>query len=352
MKPTILVVSSVHPPDDPRIRHKLVETLRHDAAVTLAVRDPGPASADGIDLRILRGPRIMRSLEASRLLVAGGYDVASAHDPELLPAAIVAGLLGRRVIFDLHEDLPAQLLTRRGLPRLSRRAAAWMAAALLHLAERVIEISLAEANYATRFHKPHPVFPNHLVAMAASSVAHGDRHGIVYLGDITEPRGALTAVEAVARMSSPQPLTLIGRCAPELVARLEAAAGAGGVELTLTGFVPPPRALPMVAHHRVAISPLHDTPNYRLSMPTKLLEYLALGVPVVASDLPGSRKALAGADGIVWVPPGDAVALAASLDRAIDDERLAEAARTQAPDVIRNYAWPAEAVRAFYLGAA
>jgi glycosyltransferase involved in cell wall biosynthesis len=354
VKPAVLVVSSVHPPDDPRIRHKLVETLRKDASVTLAVRAPGPATAAGFQVTLLRGGRLRRSLSASWRIVRGGYDVASVHDPELLPAAMVAGLVGRRVVFDLHEHLPGQLRTKDWLPVSLRRPAATLAAALLRLAERVIEITLAEEGYLPLFRRPHPVFPNYLAAAdeELELVSPERRTGIVYLGDITEARGLLTAVEAVGRSGAQAPLTLIGRCAEDFEARLVAAAQGHAVALVLTGFLAPQQALTEVARHRLAISPLHDTPNYRYSLPTKLLEYLALGVPVVASDLPGGRNALDGTPGIVWVAPGDPGVLADAIAAALGDAALAEAAAAGANDIRRRYRWPAAEVRRFYLGAA
>lgn len=352
MKPAVLVVSSVHPPDDPRIRHKLVETLRDHADVTLAVRAPGPATAAGFVVVPLRGGRLRRTLAASWRIVRGGYDVISVHDPELLPAAIVAGLLGCRVVFDLHENLPGQLRTKDWLPASLRRPASVLAAVLLRLAERVIEITLAEEGYVPLFREPHPVFPNYLVVDERELVAPERRTGIVYLGDITEARGLLTAVEAIGRSGVAAPLTLIGRCGDDFKARLEAAAEAHDANLVMTGFLTPREAMAELARHALAISPLHDTPNYRHSLPTKLLEYLALGLPVVASDLPGSRDLLDTTPGIVWVPPGDVAALASAIAEAIADEDLAHTASAIAPDIRRRYLWPAAEVRRFYLEAA
>lgn len=350
MTTRVLVVSSVHPPDDPRIRHKLVESLRSSADVTLAVGSPGPSDTTGIVVARLGRSRMRRTLVASRLILAGGYDVASVHDPELLPAAIVSGLLGRRVVFDLHEDFPAQLAAKAWMPGPLQGPAAWAARALLRVAERTVEITLAESGYAGRFRNPHPVFPNHPADIATPLVAPEKRSGVVYLGDITVERGVPDTVEALSHTAERPPLTLVGRCKPELRKRLEALGRAGGISVTFTGFLPPAQALSTVSRHAVAVSPLADHPNYRHSMPTKLLEYLALGVPVVATDLPGSRRVAGDLDGVVWVPPSDVPALAEGIDRVLTEPQIARAAVAGAEEIRRRFRWPSDEVRRFYLG--
>ena len=53
-----------------------------------------------------------------------------------------------------------------------------------------------------------------------------------------------------------------------------------------------------------------------------LLEGMAAGTPVVASDLPGYRNVATGGNEAYLVPPGDAEALRAGLRRVLDDELL------------------------------
>jgi glycosyltransferase involved in cell wall biosynthesis len=86
-------------------------------------------------------------------------------------------------------------------------------------------------------------------------------------------------------------------------------------------------------------------------MPTKVIEYLAMGVPVVASDLPGIREALAGRAAVEVVPPGDRAAAEEAVARLLAEEAR-EGAALQAPVVRRTLVWPDEEVRQIYLGAA
>ena len=59
------------------------------------------------------------------------------------------------------------------------------------------------------------------------------------------------------------------------------------------------------------LSLLHDEPNYRVSQPTKVIEYLAHGVPVVTTPLPLARRLVEEVGAGVVVPFGD---VAATLD--------------------------------------
>ncbi len=343
----LLVVTSVHPPDDPRIRYKHIESLAGEWAISYAAPDPGPTSTAGFVWTPLRGRRWARSARASLLVLRGRYDVASVHDPELLPATVIAALIGRRVAYDVHEDLVAQLRTRPGVPDPVRRVLAAAARTLLRIAASTVPLTLAEVGYASSLGGEHPVFPNLLEEAPLPEPGDGG-NAVVYLGDVTEARGALVLLDAVAAMATRVELHLAGRCRPDLEARLRTAADTAGVRLTMHGYLDRAAALELITRCRVGVAPLLDLPNYRHSMPTKLIEYLAMGIPVVASDLPGTRRLAADLPGTVLVPPGDADALAAALDRVFAGGGTVAAARAGAAAVRRDHRWPADEVRAFY----
>lgn len=342
---TILVASTVHHPDDPRIREKLIRTLGLEHEIVYATSPPGPSDASGLRWLPLRGRRLRRNLGLWRIALFSRFDVLSLHDPEALPIGIVVRLIRRkRVVFDVHERIPEQ--ARRHLPGMLGTIGAWVALRLLRLAERVHEITLAEAGYREMLRREHPVFPNHLLPDRLPDVEPEGDGSVVYLGDVTEQRGITDLVEACARARVR--LVLIGRVSSALRQALASRAQDYGLEVELTGHLDHPAALARVASASVGVSPLRDHPNYRHSLPTKVLEYAALGLPIVASDLPGTRQALAGIDAVWFHPPGDADALADALAAATDPD--VRPAVDHAMKVRSRFRWPSEKVLDHFSG--
>ena len=342
----LLVVTTVHPSDDPRIREKHIRTLATDFNVLYATKLPAPSDRDGIEWHPLRGGRAVRWFRALRVMLAARVDVIVVHDPELIPVAVaVRTLRGVPVVFDLHENVPALAFTRTSIPRPLRRPLAGTARFWLSVAERSFPITLAEDGYRSLFRWNHPVFPNYLDAGSLPEPTAEERGGVVYVGDVTEQRGAVTLLDAAVR-AGVDSVTYVGRCNDELRERIVERAAGTGIDVRVLGWRTHTEAMAIAGRAAVGVSPLHDTPNYRNSLPTKTLEYLAMGTPVVASDLPGTRNVIGTLPGVRLVPPGDVEALASALE-AVDAE-LAAAAAAGTDDVRKRFRWPAEAVREFY----
>lgn len=347
----LLVITSVHRPDDPRIRAKLIPSLAADWDVTYATADPGPSDDTGLTWIRLSGGRLRRWLGGTRHILARGWGIVAVHDPELLPGALVRGMLGRPTVFDLHENLPALFRTRGWVPGPLRSPLSLITRALLRLSERLITITLAEAGYQGLFRRDHPVIANHLPPQLPEPGEVEAPPFLVYLGDITEERGAFLALEAAA--GAGQRLVMIGRVSPPRLAdRLQRRARELGVDIDLVGELAHPQALARIVGASAGLSPLLDVENYRHSLPTKVPEYLALGLPVLASDLPGTRLPTERFAGMRFVAPGDAGAWREAGAALAADPGWRRRARDELESVRAAFSWSEARVRDVYRRAA
>ncbi|MBL8929681.1 MAG: glycosyltransferase family 4 protein [Kineosporiaceae bacterium] len=163
-----------------------------------------------------------------------------------------------------------------------------------------------------------------------------------FVGALRGWHGVEVAIDALARTRRPVELVVAGD--GDLRASLAERAVRAGVAERV-------HWLGHVAHHRVpsllaaldlALAP-YPSRDFAFS-PLKLYEYLAAGVPVVASDVGQVHDVLQAAGCGVLVEPGRADALAAGIDRALDGRaglrRRAAAARHRA---LVEHAWPRRA---------
>jgi len=350
VKPVVLVLSTVHRPDDTRIRERLIRTLARDFEVEYATREPGPSDTSGLRWAPLRGGRAARWFRGLGLVIRRDWDILVLHDPETIPIGLLARTLKRRpVAFDVHEDIPATALTRPWVPGPVRKPLAMVSRWALGLAERFLTITLAEAAYSHLFSRDHVVFPNYPDTSGYPEPVRQPRQEAIHVGDVTVVRGLDVAIAGCALAGLP--LRLVGPVSADTRAELSNLARTKGGEVVFDGPRPNPEAMTIAAGAAVAIVPWKNLPNYRDSVPTKLFEYLALGVPVVASDLPGIRGAGVEKHAVVLVEPQNPEALADGIVEALDGE-LRGMAAADVGRVRDGYRWPDREVSAFYLGLA
>jgi glycosyltransferase involved in cell wall biosynthesis len=131
---------------------------------------------------------------------------------------------------------------------------------------------------------------------------------IVYLGTLAAVRRMETIIQAMPALLREVPsahLYMIGDGNyPSERAFLEAEAKRLGVgeQVTFTGFLPLEEAWKIVLTAQVCLSPIYPTPTLKVGSPTKLVEYLALGKPVVANDHPEQSRIIAETRAGICVP--------------------------------------------------
>src|SRR5690349_24957367 len=349
----VVVCTIVHHPADARIYHRQIRALLdagHEVTyiAPVGLQDFSTERA-GSPLQLTAVPRAGGRRRAGAIIAArsalaehaAGADLMLIHDPELLLA-----LPPRRrrppVIWDVHEDTAAALSTKPWLPRPLRPPAAAAVRAAERMAERYLHLILAERGYVARFRRPHPVVPN-TTYVPDVPAPPGDDRRVVYVGHLSPDRGSAEMVE-LARRLRPHGITveLIGAADARARAQLEPAQAQG--LLRWHGFVPNDRAMPMLDGALAGLSLLHDEANFRHSMPTKVVEYMARGVPVVTTPLPAAAAVARGHECGFVVPFGDTGAAAeAVLELDGDISLRAKMGRRGHEAAYSSLGWPADA---------
>jgi glycosyltransferase involved in cell wall biosynthesis len=323
----VFVGTIVHHPEDARILHREIRALLdagHEVTYMAPFRScgvtPWPELA-AVDVPRATGRRRLRALRAARRTLrkrAKDADLVLLHDPELL-LAIPHGLRSRTV-WDVHEDTAAALGAKGWLPGPVRGPLRFAVHGMERRAERRLKLLLAEEGYRVRFRGRHPVVPNTTDVPEAPPAPPGDDR-VIYVGQLSMARGAADLVE-LARLLHADGVTLelIGGADADVRPMLREAQQSG--LLRWYGFVPNDRALRMAEGAIAGLALLHDSPNYRHSMPTKVVEYMAHGLPVITTPNPIAAEIVTeGSCGLV-VPFEDPQATAAAVRRLRDDAAL------------------------------
>lgn len=350
--PRVLVVTVVHTPSDARILDRQIGAMREDDltvtyAAPFAARGVAPPEGlDTVDLPRATGRRRLAAVRAARELIrirAPRTDLVLLHDPDLLLS--VAGLDGLPpVVWDVHEDTAAALADRDWVPDALRPVARRAVHAAERRAEERHHLILAEDRYADRFTRPHPVIHNY--PRVPEAVAPPGPRRVVYVGRISPSRGSSELVELGTRLAPDVEVDVVGWADGGAERVLRPAADAGAIRWTGGGYVPNDEALAHVRGATAGLSLLHDQPNYRHSLPTKVIEYMAHGVPVVTTPLPAAAELVERYGCGVVVPFGDVDAVERAVRELHDDRaRREELGRRGHRAASRDLNWDNEGSR-------
>ena len=353
-------VTTVHEWNDVRIYVKMCHSAVSDGlSVDLVAPVPfdNPVTDSGrVTVHALRKyrSRILRaslgSLRAIRTGIRIGADWYHVHDPELLLLVLTFRLLGRRVVFDFHEEFSADI---KGKPYLSPRVRA-VASKLARCWEVLLCWSATRTVTATpRIRDRLPIrraaatvvcnYPSLAEFDAATGTPFERRsRAAYYVGGVTEIRGCLEMIEAGRLLTSAGSGVVIRIAGPFESVDLERKARKASEHLNVA-------VLGRRARHEV-IADLEDVrvglvlfqphPNHLYALPNKIFEYMAAGVPVVASNFPLWIEIIARSGCGITVDPQDPIAIARAVRELVDDPlRAKEMGRTGRLAVELLYHW-------------
>lgn len=168
----------------------------------------------------------------------------------------------------------------------------------------------------------------------------------VYTGGLMEWKGVGVLLEA-ARLVPEVTFVIAGGTEAD-VARLQARA-AGVSNVRLDGFQPPQRVVQYLAAADIGVVPNRSKPTIsaRYTSPLKIFEAMAVGLPLVASNLASIREILQEKKSTLGIlaAPDSASALANSVRSLMEDEAGRAEIRTRSLERAKHYGWDARAAR-------
>ena len=359
-------ISTIHKPLDVRIYYKECRALAAAGyRVHYLVPDPPAAALDGVTFHAVHRPsssfrywRICnRLVGVYRQAASLRADVYHFHDPELIPVGMLLKFTGAKVIYDVHEDSPQEAISlNRDRPIAGRlkslvfqvfEAAARRALDAFVCATPTIARKFPRARTITVHNFPQVEEFRPLPSRRPGPQAAARPNRVAYVGGITAIRGVREMVQAMSLLPADLQarLALVGDFLPaSLRAEVERLPGWERVEAV--SWQPREAVVETLRDAAAALVLFHPEPDHLDALPNKLFEYMAAGLPVVASDFPLWRRIIGDASCGLVVDPLDPQAIAAAVRYLLQHPEQAEAmGRRGRAAVETRYNWSAEARR-------
>ncbi|MEW6095442.1 MAG: glycosyltransferase family 4 protein [bacterium] len=313
-------LTTVHSHFDERIFYKEVKTfVKAGYDVVLIAQNDKEEIVDGI--RIVPLPMLKNRLKRMVLLpfpcllkaLKQKANVYHFHDPELLLVGLLLKLMTKaNVIYDVHEDYGKQILSKSYLPKFARSTIAWA----VNKIEKVISRTFDAIVTATddifnnfSYHKRAVAVKNFPVLSNFAEIKkdHTNNSGVfnlIYVGGLTEIRGVTQMIQALEYINSNKKvnLTLCGKFYPANYEK-QVRSLKGFEKVEYKGWIEPQDIPSTITQADVGIVCLHPITNYLTALPVKLFEYMAVGLPVIASNFPLWKEIVEGNNCGVCVDP-------------------------------------------------
>lgn len=357
----IIHFTTAHPRTDTRIRVKEVNTLAHylDASVFLYVQDGlGDEYDETTNVTIVDTGRPEKNIQRRatlgatrmfRAVLKARPTMAHFHDPELIPVGLLLKCFGIKVIYDVHENVPDQILSKTYLSPSVAKLASKCAAMMEWIAARTFDaLILAVPMPGRRFRGAKMVvvqnFPIHGELASDTAIPYNERRmAACYVGGVSRIRGMLEIIRSLEFVKHSDKKLLLGGPIEQPELEAEAVLLSGWHQTTSYGRVSRIQVAEILAQSRVGLVTLHPVGNYLRSYPVKLFEYMICGLPVIVSDFPYWREILAGVDCAIFVDPLDPKAIGEAIQWIFDNPAEAEAMGKRGRQaVLEKFNWDSE----------
>ena len=359
-------VCSGHSEDDGRVFHRECVTLaeagyevhliarsaRHEAHSNRAVSIhplPDPKS---------RQERLARRWSVARMAASLCPDLYHVHEPELIgPVLAVAG--PHPVIWDVHESYLDVLMDRHWIPKWARPVVrtAWDIRER-QLVRRCAGVVVATDLIAPRYRAIHdkvlvvanfPILSEPPCAVPPSNRAPS----CVFTGTIAPNRGILQVIQALAVLKRRGTVVMLHLAGKEsikgFIDRLIVESDSLGIrdQVIYHGFLSKAQTLELQGKASIGLVPhLPGYGNNLAAWPVKMFEFMAMGLPLVYSNIPNHLEITRGLEVGIAVDPTQPGLFADAIERLVRSPEAARAMGEAGRRAVRErFNWDVERAR-------
>lgn len=341
MKNKVLIVAPVHDLNDVRVFKKQAISLANTGyeveLIANAEKHQVISGVSVIPAWGTRSNRVLRFLSIPFIalqIISKSSDIVHFHNPDTIPLLLVCKLLGRKVIYDTHEDFSERIMMRKWIPtgfkKLFRLMVKLAEKFAYLIADRTI---VTQEQVAVRFGdnclvigNP-PRFNNALLGRVQSKAEkitkQKDVFRVIYLGTINEQRGLMTMLEALCIVNDcvEVRLWLVGPADKDDLAVAKKHKGWRYVD-----YIPKVEqetAFAYVSLSDVGLIVIRDLGDHKYTDPNKIYEYMAFGKPFIASNFPHWKEKFEALGAGIFVKPSSADSLANAISELSTSSRSA-----------------------------
>lgn len=353
-------LTSAHPRSDTRIFVKQCSSLSKIYETYLVVADgKGNEIKDRVNIldvgkfngrknRMLNAPKAV--FEKALTLEA---DIYHLHDPELIPIGLKLKKCGKKVIFDAHEDLPNQIMSKHYLNPISKKLISFLVKAY----EKYACAKLDGVVTATPFIRDkflninkHSIDINNyprLKEFKKVSTNYIKEKKVCYVGGISNVRGGYEMVSALSLISTDSILELAGDF-PDSKFETKLRSLDGWKKVKYLGYVDREQINQTLSSSIAGLVVLHPTTSYLDALPVKMFEYMCAGIPVISSNFPLWKSIVDEAQCGVCVDPLESLEIANAIDYFVNNPDVAKnMGENGKKAVLEKYNWNFEEQKLF-----